>query len=288
MDNMEVKSFKQARSSEMEFRTLYQQQLIKKQKEFISTPTSATVQSFHPLQQQSFFVQEEESEEEMDNSMNGFEMDMIDDFEVPTPIKKREQVIKKIPNQVNTEQPTFPSRMSQSLSYSSTNYEPNQEPIDTKNPEQEMIYKSFVFYFNNPKMIKVNESNDSYSLYYARVNFMLAEYRYLIVVVEQDLSPKGSIIHLNHLNWKSFQLRTLYKEVPAPEVNYNKENNGVFDDELVMVKRDKEDQKVIYKCKFNPLMVELIPKRKGNIMDYPDKTSLENAMDTFHCVIYFV
>ena len=116
---------------------------------------------------------------------------------------------------------------------------------------------------------------------------MLADLRYLIVISEQDFEPKGFVKTLNELRWNSFQLRTLNNEVKAPEINYSKENNGVFDDEIHLIKRDKVDKKAMYQCRFNPLMVELLPTKKGNVMDYPEKSSLETAMDTFHCVIYF-
>jgi len=92
---------------------------------------------------------------------------------------------------------------------------------------------------------------------------------------------------LSQLPWMSFQLRMLDKEFNVPEVSYRKENNGVFDDEIMLQKRDAVNKKVIYQCKFNPLTVELIPSKKGSIHDYPDHSTLEAAMDSFHCVLYF-
>ena len=116
---------------------------------------------------------------------------------------------------------------------------------------------------------------------------MLAEFRYLIVVTDQDNAPKGTIMTLNDLQWKSFQLRKLSKEISAPEISYKRENSGLFDDEIKLIKRDKEAQKVMYQCRFNPLIVELLPSKKGSVMDYPESSTLETAMDTFQCVIYF-
>ena len=155
------------------------------------------------------------------------------------------------------------------------------------NPDHQLVYQSFEIYFNNPTFVKTNEPNESFSLYYARVNCMLAEFRYLIIVLDQDQAPKGTEVPLHNLRWKSFQLRTLAKEVPAPEMTYKKENNGVFDDEIKLIKRDKTANKVMYQCRFNPLIVELLPSKKGSVMDYPDSSTLETAMDTFQCVIYF-
>ena len=43
--------------------------------------------------------------------------------------------------------------------------------------------------------------------------------------MDQDQAPMGTNISLSDLQWKSFQLRTLSKEVKAPEITYKKENN---------------------------------------------------------------
>jgi hypothetical protein len=155
------------------------------------------------------------------------------------------------------------------------------------NQEHQLIYKAFEIYFNNPTFTKTNDTSDSYSLYYARVTCMLAEFRYLIVVTDQDQAPMGTNVSLSDLQWKSFQLRTLSKEVKAPEITYKKENNGVFDDDIQLLKRDKTENKVLYQCVHNPLIVELLPTKKGSVHDYPEKATLEAAMDTFQCVIYF-
>jgi hypothetical protein len=116
---------------------------------------------------------------------------------------------------------------------------------------------------------------------------MVSELRYLILITDNDFHQKGTLKQLSKIKWISFQLRVLSKEIAAPEINYKRHNNGVFDDQIQLVKRDKTENKVIYQCRFNPLTVELLPTKKGSIMDYPDQSNLEAAMDTFHCVIYF-
>jgi hypothetical protein len=153
--------------------------------------------------------------------------------------------------------------------------------------EKSLVYQAFELYFNNPQFIKTNSSSESYSIYYAKVQSMINEFRYLILTTTQDMAQEGTIRPLKELAWNSFQLRILDKEIHAPESSYSKTNNGVFDDEIVIQKRDKIDNKVIYQCKFNPLTVELLPSKKGTIQDYPDKATLELAIETFHCVMYF-
>jgi hypothetical protein len=157
-------------------------------------------------------------------------------------------------------------------------------PIDH---ERKVIYQAFERYFMNPTFIKTNPVSDTYSLYYARVYCMLAEFRYLIAICEQDNLPTGTELKLHNLRWKSIQLRTLSKEVKAPECSYKKEHDGLFDSEIKLIKRDKTENKVMYQCTSQPLIVELLPTKKGSVHDYPDKATLETAMDTFQCVIYF-
>ena len=154
-------------------------------------------------------------------------------------------------------------------------------------PNHDYLYKAFVLYFENAKFAKINDANENYALYYARVKSLLSNPRYLIVITKQDYFPKGYRQNLGELEWISFQLRTLNKEFPCPEVSYRKENNGIFDDEIILQQRDKLAEKVVYQCKYNPLMIELLPSKKGSIQDYPDKSTLEEAMDSFQCVIYF-
>jgi hypothetical protein len=164
------------------------------------------------------------------------------------------------------------------------------EKTPTKAPVQDnkqLVYRAFEMYFNNPSFIKQNDVHDNHSLYYARVQTLLSDPRYIVVISDPDMRPKGTIVSLKDIHWRSFQLRIIEKEIQCPEITYDKTNNGVFDDKIILVRRDKLQEKVIYQCKFNPLTVELLPSKKGSIMDYPEQSTLETAMDSFHCVLYF-
>lgn len=164
------------------------------------------------------------------------------------------------------------------------------EKTPAKAPVQDnkqLVYRAFEMYFNNPSFIKQNDVHDNHSLYYARVQTLLSDPRYIVVISDPDMRPKGTIVSLKDIHWKSFQLRIIEKEIQCPEITYDKTNNGVFDDKIILVRRDKLQEKVIYQCKFNPLTVELLPSKKGSIMDYPEQSTLETAMDSFHCVLYF-
>jgi hypothetical protein len=161
---------------------------------------------------------------------------------------------------------------------------PKKAPVSD---HKQLVYKAFDIYFNNPSLMKYNDVHDNHSLYYARVQSLLSDPRYIVVVSDPDMRAKGAIVSLKDIPWKSFQLRIIEKEIPCPDITYDKTNNGVFDDIIILVRRDKLQEKVIYQCKFNPLTVELLPTKKGSIMDYPEQSTLETAMDSFHCVLYF-
>jgi hypothetical protein len=151
----------------------------------------------------------------------------------------------------------------------------------------QLVYRAFLLYFGNPVCTKINTENDQQSTYVVRVYSMLAEARYLVLITYQDFKPKGTTRKLVDLPWISFQTRVLSLDMNLDEHPLPRDNNGVFDNELTLLRRDKEKNKVVYQCFHNPLMVELLPSKKGSIFDYPDKVTLEAAVDTFQCVVYF-
>jgi hypothetical protein len=116
---------------------------------------------------------------------------------------------------------------------------------------------------------------------------LLAEPRYLIVISYQDFLPKGTVKKLSELKWESFQSRVLKSELGLEDQSIPKENNGVFDDQITVYKRDKSENKVVYQALNVPLIVELVAGKKGSIVDFPDKATLEGALETFQCVVYF-
>jgi hypothetical protein len=152
----------------------------------------------------------------------------------------------------------------------------------------ELIYKAFLLYFGDAPCTKMNGASDQHSTYVVKVYSLLAETRYLVIITTQDMLPKYSVRQLRDLKWLSFQTRVMSIDVTLHyEHHLPAENNGVFDDMLVLMQRSKEQNKVTYQCRHNPLTVELIPTKKGSIYDYPDSARLESALETFHCVVYF-
>jgi hypothetical protein len=152
---------------------------------------------------------------------------------------------------------------------------------------QDLVYRAFLLYFGNPECTKNNDAQANHSTYLVRIYSLLAENRYLFLIAEQDFQPRGTTRFLADIKWLSFQTRILSLDVSLEEHAPPKDNNGVFDNKLALRKRDKEAGKVIYQCFDNPLIVELLPTKKGSVHDYPEQVTLEAAVDTFQCVVYF-
>ena len=153
---------------------------------------------------------------------------------------------------------------------------------------RDLVYHAFQLYFGETlTLVKINTADDQHATYAARIYSLLAEPRYVLAIAYQDFTPKGTAIRLRDLKWESFQTRVLSSDFGLEDVGIPKENNGVFDDQITVYKRDKEKGKVIYQCLSIPLMVELIAGKKRSIIDFPDKATLEGALETFQCVAYF-
>jgi hypothetical protein len=152
---------------------------------------------------------------------------------------------------------------------------------------RDLVYRAFNLYYGNITLTKVNSLNDQHATYGARIYSLLAEPRYLIVIAYQDFFPKGTTKKLSEIQWESFQTRVLTTDLGLEDQNIPRENNGVFDDQITVFKRDKDQKKVIYQSLNIPVMVELVPGKKGSIVDFPDKATLEGALETFQCVVYF-
>ena len=77
------------------------------------------------------------------------------------------------------------------------------------NSEAESVYTYFVDYFNNPTLIKIKNTMDL-SMYLTKTECLLTnEFRYLIILVDEDNLPLGAQKSLATLQWKSLQTRTL-------------------------------------------------------------------------------
>jgi hypothetical protein len=152
---------------------------------------------------------------------------------------------------------------------------------------RDLVYHAFTLYHGNLPLTKINSPDDQHATYAARIYSLLAEPRYLIVIAYQDFLPIRSVRNLGDIQWESFQTRVLKTDLGLDDQSIPKENNGVFDDQITVYKRDKAQNKVVYQSLNLPLMVELVASKKGSIVDFPQKATLEGALETYQCVVYF-
>lgn len=152
---------------------------------------------------------------------------------------------------------------------------------------RDLVYRAFSLYFGDAPLTKINSPDDQHATYAARIYSLLAEPRYLIVITYQDFEPNHTVKRLSQIPWESFQARVLKTDLGLEDISIPRENNGVFDDQITVYKRDKPNNKVVYQCLSIPVMVELVAGKKGSILDFPEKATLEGALETFQCVVYF-
>lgn len=152
---------------------------------------------------------------------------------------------------------------------------------------RDLVYRAFNLYYGDLPLTKINSSEEQHATYAAKMYSLLAESRYLIVITYQDFEPIHTVKRLSQIPWESFQTRVLKNDLGLEDQSAPKENNGVFDDQITVYKRDRVNNKVVYQCLNIPVMVELVASKKGSILDFPDKATLEGALETFQCVVYF-
>ena len=89
------------------------------------------------------------------------------------------------------------------------------------NSETESVYKYFNDYFNKPTMTKI-KTIQNLSMYLTKIHCLLSnDFRYLILLIEEDNLPTGAQKTMINLPWKSLQTRTLKENHDVPIHKYN-------------------------------------------------------------------
>jgi hypothetical protein len=156
--------------------------------------------------------------------------------------------------------------------------------------EKIRIQSAISSYIGDMMMVKIKQTQatstkPSYSLYYAKVGCLLCvEDRYIIAVIESDPYPIGSQEPLSHMNWVSFQTRTLEK---PPARMKSQETRPVLTkilNEKIHITEKKVDRSV-YGVNSLPLKVELLYTKEDE--SYCDNGTIQSAVDTYNCVLSF-
>ena len=156
------------------------------------------------------------------------------------------------------------------------------ELLEEFNPEKNMLYDSFVTYFNNPVMTKTKNTTEN-SIYMVKTMCMLStKCRYLVAIIPLDKKPIGYKIKLSNLNWVSFQTRTLIGNFSnVGSVDYLPEKKGNLMSGIERI--SKNEKSSLYFCDNFPISITLI--NDDNINEYQSKGTIISALETYNTVI---
>lgn len=149
------------------------------------------------------------------------------------------------------------------------------------NLETESVYKYFVDYFNNPTMTKIKNTLNL-TMYLTKIECLLSnEFRYLIILIDEDNLPIGAQKLMSNLSWKSLQTRTLTENHTLPIHKYNPTNNTPLN--KIIYRTNITDDFSTYECKQLSLTITLLHKRDKN--EYRAHGSVTNAIETYQTII---
>jgi hypothetical protein len=148
------------------------------------------------------------------------------------------------------------------------------------------IQDSICEYYGDAIMTKVRDYQDTYSLYYAKMNNLVySEDKYIIAIIENDYFSVGTKKHLSELNWISFQTRTIDTLFyPIKSQNVRSTIKIPITDKITLLQ--KKEDRYLYSCKNYPVEVELLLTEKDD--SYSSQGTIQGALDTYNCVIRFL
>jgi len=132
----------------------------------------------------------------------------------------------------------------------------------------------------------VNNTNNNFSVYYAKVGCLLCvDNRYIVCIVANDNHPIGNQKLLSQLPWISFQTREI-EDMPMKlkSQEIKNTNSTLLKDKITLKYRLKD--RYVYYAEKNPVKVELLFSENENI--FSETGTLQSALDTYNCSISFV
>jgi hypothetical protein len=155
------------------------------------------------------------------------------------------------------------------------------------NPLIDLVYKSFVNYFNNPLLTKVNQTQDFKSIYAVKIKcHLIGVYRYLLVIVSNDSNQLGTHKNLCDLNWQNLQTRTFTKDpYQITTHSYIPQNTDPMNQKIVNIASKSTDKLMYYDATLFPLNIILLYTPKNT---YYSKTgTLAAAIESYESLITF-
>jgi len=148
-------------------------------------------------------------------------------------------------------------------------------------PEKTKIYNMFLAYFGNPILTKIRNTDEG-SLYAAKIDVMLRENRYLMIITTPDQQAVGSNFKLNDLKWSTLQTRQFKTELPCTSFSYISTGRAPFDSRLMIV--EKNDKMGHYSSKDYKMSMCLLAKKEDKFSFFPEIGTIASALETFRTI----
>ncbi len=149
-------------------------------------------------------------------------------------------------------------------------------------PEKLAIYNLFNSYFSDPILTKIKNENGG-SMYAAKQNLLMRDYRHLIVITPEDNQLVGSTFNLSQLDWVYLQTRSFDQELECGSFTYISSGKSPYDSRLTLV--EKNDRMARYSSKDYPqLTMCLLSKNKDNFGSFPQLGTIAGALETFRTI----
>ena len=149
------------------------------------------------------------------------------------------------------------------------------------------VLRDLVEYYSGIYLQKIEDKSGS-GIYYAKIlTFLGNDDRYLIGVVPNDHNPVGTEVTLDQLPFSGIQTRTLSIDHDLTPQQHNKPHrHNLKNYQLEIAKSDMARSD--YYCSSSPIDVALIHDIKAKSRyQYPDSIRLDQALETWQCVIRF-
>ena len=111
--------------------------------------------------------------------------------------------------------------------------------------DKRTVHDMFTSYFGNPSLTKIKDDNNC-SVYAAKVNLQLREYRYLLITCEKDNFTIGTNFKLEDLRWISLQTRSLKYELPCDVFTYLPNKKYPFTSRLFLKERGEKNDHLYF------------------------------------------
>jgi hypothetical protein len=158
------------------------------------------------------------------------------------------------------------------------------EAIGGYRPDREIVYSSWVSYFDNPTMIKIKDVYNL-SMYMTKTHCLLSKQcRYLIAFVTKDTMSVGTPEELRNLKWKSFQCRTLEDKHDLPPHFFQPKAAGVMGSKLT--RTETTDNCDTYTCSELPLVFTMLHAKSGP-SSYYNTGKVAAALETYQTIVTF-